>query len=176
MISLIAPYFVTLLGVIVGGAWDFPAFAYLFLAVGVLWTLGRGLVAHSDKRTLIITLAIHAVIYLVYNFKPEMIGAAIGIVIGLAVAIPLAVVFFQHFAANFSIGGSRSGGSESAGENRRVRMPNIIYDEGNNRWQLSRDMGDHFDYYDDNGREVSIWVNSISGTSANTSEGTFHWY
>ena len=127
MISLIAPYFVTLLGVIVGGAWDFPAFAYLFLAVGVLWTLGRGLVAHSDKRTLIITLAIHAVIYLVYNFKPEMIGAAIGIVIGLPVAIP-------------------------------------------------RDMGDHFDYYDDNGREISIWVNSISGTSANTSEGTFHWY
>ena len=141
MISLIAPYFVTLLGVIVGGAWDFPAFAYLFLAVGVLWTLGRGLVAHSDKRTLIITLAIHAVIYLVYNFKPEMIGAAIGIVIGLAVAIPLAVVFFQHFAANFSIGGSRSGGSESAGENRRVRMPNIIYDECNNRWQLPRDTG-----------------------------------
>lgn len=56
------------------------------------------------------------------------------------------------------------------------QMPNIIYDDGNNRWQLQHRNRDTVVYHNDEGREVMIYSGQISGTSAQTSEGHFHWY
>lgn len=47
-------------------------------------------------------------------------------------------------------------------------LPNIIYDDGNDRWQLRRRNSD--------GREVLIHLNCVSDATANTSKGTFHWH
>ena len=59
----------------------------------------------------------------------------------------------------------------------RGALPNIIYDDGNDRRQLRRRNGDGSAvYYSDDGREVLIHLNYVSGTTANTGEGTFHWY
>lgn len=56
------------------------------------------------------------------------------------------------------------------------RIPSIVYDSGNNRWQRRGIYGDHAEYYNDNGNTVTIWNAEISGSSANTSAGTLHWY
>lgn len=56
------------------------------------------------------------------------------------------------------------------------QMPNIIYDEGNNRWQLQHRAGDHVIYHNDEGRETTIYSGHISGSSAQTDAGHFHWY
>ena len=56
------------------------------------------------------------------------------------------------------------------------RMPSIVYDSGNNRWQRRGIYGDHAVYYNDDGNEVTIWNAEVSGSSANTSAGTLHWY
>lgn len=50
----------------------------------------------------------------------------------------------------------------------RGALPNIIYDDGNDRRQLRRRNGD--------GREVLIRLNCVSDATANTGEGTFHWH
>lgn len=50
----------------------------------------------------------------------------------------------------------------------RGALPNIIFDDGNDRWQLRRRNGD--------GREVLIRLNCVSDATANTGEGAFHWY
>ena len=56
------------------------------------------------------------------------------------------------------------------------RMPSIVYDSGNNRWQRRGIYGDHAVYYNDDGNEVTIWNAEVSGSSDNTSAGTLHWY
>ena len=86
MISLIVPYFLTFLGLMVDSAHDFPAFAVVFTVAGVLWTAGRGLAKESGGKVIALTVALHGVIWLLFKFKPEMLGAAIGIVIGCAAA------------------------------------------------------------------------------------------
>ena len=56
------------------------------------------------------------------------------------------------------------------------RMPNIIYDDSNNRWHLQHRNRDTAVYHNDEGQEVTIYHGQISGTSAQTSAGSFHWY
>ena len=41
MISLLGPYFLTFIGIIISGVHGFPAMAVLLTAIGVLWTLRR---------------------------------------------------------------------------------------------------------------------------------------
>ena len=79
MVSLIVPYFLTFLGLMVDSAHDFPAFAVVFTAAGVLWTAGRGLAKESGGKAIALMVAGHGVIWLLFKFKPEMLGAAIGI-------------------------------------------------------------------------------------------------
>ncbi len=43
-------------------------------------------------------------------------------------------------------------------------LPNIIFDDGSAV------------YYSDDDREVLIHLNCVSGATANTGEGAFHWY
>ena len=92
MVSLIVPYFLTFLGLMVDSAHDFPAFAVVFTAAGVLWTAGRGLAKESGGKAIALMVAGHGVIWLLFKFKPEMLGAAIGIAIGLAFAVPVALI------------------------------------------------------------------------------------
>ena len=68
-------------------------------------------------------------------------------------------------------GTTRPSGSPASNWKRgrgRGALPNIIYDDGNDRRQLRRRNGD--------GHEVLIRLNCVSGTAANTGEGAFHWY
>lgn len=181
MVSLIVPYFLTFLGLMVDSAHDFPAFAVVFTAAGVLWTVGRGLVKESGGKVIALTVALHGAIWLLFKFKPEMLGAAIGIAIGLAFAAPVALIGWSAIIRPLFFGGSSApafrGGAEDAAPGGRGTLPNIIYDDSNARWQLRRRNGDGSAvYYSDDGREVLIHLNYVSGTTANTGEGTFHWY
>lgn len=182
MISLIVPYFLTFLGLMVDSAHDFPAFAVVLTAAGVIWTAGRGLAKESGGKVIALTVAIHGVIWLLFRFKPEMLGAAIGIVIGLVFAVPVALIGWSVIIKPLFFGGSSDvpsfgGEAEDTARQSRGTLPNIIFDGGNNRWQLLHRNGDGSAvYYSDDGREVLIHLNYVSGTTANTSEGTFHWY
>lgn len=55
------------------------------------------------------------------------------------------------------------------------KMPSIIYDDGNNRWQRVTLNKDNATYRNDNGQEVFINSTEIFGNSANTSAGRVHW-
>lgn len=181
MVSLIGPYFLTFLGLMVDSAHDFPAFAVVFTAAGVLWTAGRGLAKESGGKAIALMVAGHGAIWLLFKFKPEMLGAAIGIAIGLAFAVPVALIGWSVVIRPLFFGGSSApafrGGAEDAAPGGRGTLPNIIYDDSNARWQLRHRNGDGSAvYYSDDGREVLIHLNYVSGTTANTGEGTFHWY
>lgn len=65
---------------------------------------------------------------------------------------------------------------ETANEFDIRKLPNIIYDESNNRWQLQQHNGDSVIYHNDAGQEVTIYFGQISGSGAVTSAGNFHWY
>ena len=49
MISLLGPYFLTFIGIIISGVHDFPAMAILLTVIGVLWTLIGGKMKGYDK-------------------------------------------------------------------------------------------------------------------------------
>ena len=66
--------------------------------------------------------------------------------------------------------------AEHKAEHDLSRMPNIIYDSSNNRWHKSWGSGDHVTYHNDQGQEVTIYSGQVSGSSAQTSAGHFHWY
>ena len=66
--------------------------------------------------------------------------------------------------------------AEHKAEHDLSRMPNIIYDSSNNRWHKSWGSPDHVTYHNDQGQEVTIYSGQISGSSAQTSAGHFHWY
>lgn len=89
----------------------------------------------------------------------------------------------EEYTWNGSSKGSASQDSSSSdpwarhkAEHDLSRMPNIIYDSSNNRWQKSWGSGDHATYHNDQGQEVTIYSGQISGSSAQTSAGHFHWY
>lgn len=74
MVSLIVPYFLTFLGLMTGSAQDFPAFAVFLTFIGVVWTLVRGLAKHSGFKIILLQEAIHAALWLLFNFSPELLG------------------------------------------------------------------------------------------------------
>ncbi|MDE5696138.1 MAG: hypothetical protein K2I96_01810 [Lachnospiraceae bacterium] len=68
------------------------------------------------------------------------------------------------------------GSEESSDEFDMNKLPNIIYDDANNRWQLQHRNGDSVVYHNDAGQMVTIYAGQISGSGAVTSAGNFHWY
>lgn len=66
--------------------------------------------------------------------------------------------------------------SASTSDNDLNRLPIFIFDDQHHTWKKRGVYGDHAIYDNDDGREVFIYHANISGTSANTSAGTFHWY
>ena len=55
-------------------------------------------------------------------------------------------------------------------------MPNDIYDDNNRRYMLQGVYGDHADYRsEDTGETITLYHTSISGNTANTNLGNFHW-
>ena len=66
--------------------------------------------------------------------------------------------------------------AEHKAEHDLGRMPNIIYDSSNNPWHKSWGSPDHVTYHNDQGQEVTIYSGQVSGSSAQTSAGHFHWY
>ena len=183
MVSLIIPYFLTFLGLITGSAHDFSAFAVFLTFIGVVWTLIRGLVKHSGLKLIVVQEAIHAVLWLMFNFSPELLGKAIGLVIGLAIAIPLAIVAYVYFIGPLFSGTLgkddpapdwenpiREGGTEL--------LPQYIYDGDNNRWTMvyRNDNGDCRYRCEADNREVYLTHAEVRGTHAQTGEGHFHWY
>lgn len=55
-------------------------------------------------------------------------------------------------------------------------MPECIYDSGNRQWHRIWMDGDHVTYRCEDGSEVTIYNTSISGTTAVTDKGNFHWF
>jgi len=80
------------------------------------------------------------------------------------------------------MGGNRSAGkrtsddSISADEEKTVDMPNIVYDSANNRYRLVNRFSGHAVYQDDDGNTVTIYHADVTGSTATTSAGNFHWY
>lgn len=181
MVSLLIPYFLTFLGLMTGGAHDFAAFAVFLTFIGVVWTLVRGLVKHTEGKILAVQLAIHGVLWLLFRFSPEMLGKAIGLVIGLAVAVPLAIVAYVYFIGPLfsgTLGGDAAPGRESAAQQGGAVLPQYIYDDSNSRWTLvhRNGLGECLYRCEADGREAYIHHASVSGKFANTSAGSFHWY
>jgi hypothetical protein len=175
MISLIVPYVLTLMGVIFKTVHDFTGMAVLLTVIGVVWTGIGGLVKGYSKKALLISEAVHALIWIGLVYFPGLIGNLLGGLIGLLVAIVIAVLAYIYIIDPiFSSGGKET--AEAAAPETAEFIPNIIYDEGNNRWQCQGVYGDHAVYYDDNGKQITIYHGAISGTQAVTNEGTFHWY
>lgn len=103
--------------------------------------------------------------------------------IGLAVAIPLAVVAYVYFIGPLFSGtlgdGDRApAGAEPAAAGGAELLPQYIYDGDNNRWTMvyRNDNGECRYRCEADNREVYLHHASVSGKSAQTSEGHFHWY
>lgn len=56
------------------------------------------------------------------------------------------------------------------------QLPFIVYDDNNDQWKRRGIYGDHAVYYNNSGDETIIYSAQVSGSSANTSAGTLHWY
>lgn len=69
-----------------------------------------------------------------------------------------------------------NGSEEASGEFDIGKMPNIIFDDANNRWQLQHRNGDHVVYHNDAGQTVTIYSGQLSRSGATTSAGNFHWF
>lgn len=118
------------------------------------------------------------------GFFVEVIWWAFSSAYNLYVAVVCVACVFGPFLPRIGGGGAPravaagapeegESGSESARD--LSRLPNIMYDSSNNRWQKGWTSYDHVTYRNDDGEEITIWHAEISGNGALTSEGHFHW-
>lgn len=92
--------------------------------------------------------------------------------------------FVKHFpgvAGAFAEGMLSSSGVGTSGTTQTSKqgvaaLPMYIYDSSNNRWQRYGVYGDHADYQSQDGDTVTIYNADVSGNTASTSAGNFHWY
>lgn len=92
------------------------------------------------------------------------------------VAALIAAAFVWRLIAHVALGMSMGSPAENnANSDGIAALPAIIYDEGNNRWQTQGNFGDHATYVNDSGQRVDIYNATISGSTAITSVGNFHW-
>ena len=123
---------------------------------------------HADKKQLLIYLGIHAAIWVAGALLYEFI-------LGVLIVVGVLIVGAVFFGGAPSVG--RSGDEKQAVDEFDLsRMPTIVYDDSNRTWKKRGVFGDHIVYYNNDGGEVTIYSGQISGTTANTSAGTFHWY
>lgn len=172
MISAIIPYVLTLIGIVIDNVHNFPAMATFLTVVGVAWTGIRGLIKKYEKKGLILALAGHGLIWLLFKVFPNVGVGLVSVVIQILVSILiLAVVWIYVLSPTLSDSKSSNSG--------KVRgMPNIIYDDNNEQWICSNRYSDGtYDYRSKDGKStIRIYHAEISGSGANTSEGYFHWY
>lgn len=171
MISLLVPYFLTFIGIIISGVHDFPAMAIFLTAIGVLWTFIGGKMKGYDGKGILIAEAIHAVIWIVCKFFPMFGAKLLGGAIGLAISIVILAVVVSFFW-----GGSEGGeihGQTSAGTG---EYPNVIYDEYNRAWQKMHDNGrGEASFQSDSGESVYFYPSNRYGNSAAAGGKKFHW-
>ena len=91
--SLIIAYALTIVGLIFAGVHDFAGMGIFLTAIGVVITLVHGLRAKYKPVALIAALAAHAVLWIVPNFSPELVGKLIGAAIGIPIAAGLLYAF-----------------------------------------------------------------------------------
>ncbi len=129
---------------------------------------------HADKKQLLIYLGIHAAIWVAGALLYEFI---LGVLIVVGVLIVGAVFFGGAPSVGRSGAVERPEDEEGPGDGYDLsRMPTIVYDDSNRQWKKRDVFGDHIVYYNNDGGEVTIYSGQISGTTANTDAGTFHWY
>lgn len=122
-------------------------------------------------------------LWIVFRFKPELLGQAIGIVIGLAVAIPLAIAAYVYligplFSGTFGDNARTPDLEPPVKEGGTELLPQYIYDDSNQMWRrvYRNPTGECLYRCEADGREIYIHHANVSGSFANTSEGSFHWY
>lgn len=175
MFSIVMPYALTLIGVLVGDGNDFMAFAVFFTVIGVVWTFIAATVKEFRGKGLLALEAGHAVIWLLFNFSPELLGKAIGLVIALPIAILVGVVGLSFFRGLSADDSAPAMPRQEDDRTPLQRVPNIIYDGSNSRWQLVNRGYDTATYESDDGRQVVLRHTEMGRSGANTNEGYFHW-
>jgi hypothetical protein len=169
MISAIIPYVLTIIGIVIDDAHNFPAMATLLTVVGVIWTVIRSLAKRYDKKGMLLAVGGHGLIWLLLRVFPNFGAKVIGTSIGILVSILIVAFVWAYFSGSISTGKSTKASN---------RLPDIIYDSNNEQWICSMRYKDGtYDYRSQDGsRSIRIYHAEISGTGANTSEGYFHWY
>ena len=175
MISIVMPYVMTLIGVLVGDGNDFLAFAVFFTGIGVVWTFIGAARKEFRGKGLLALEAGHGVIWLLFNFSPELLGKAIGLVIALPVAAAVVLVGL-NFVRELNEGSPAPDLPPQQDDRTPLqRVPNIIFDGSNARWQLVNRGYDTATYESDDGRKVVLRHAEMGRSGANTNEGYFHW-
>ena len=118
--SLIIAYALTIVGLIFAGVHDFAGMGIFLTAIGVVITLVHGLRAKYKPVALIAALAVHAVLWIVPNFSPELIGKLIGAAIGIPIAAALVIgVLLPLVQSMFGRRAARGPGAAGAAGNAR---------------------------------------------------------
>lgn len=173
MISLIIPYLLTWIGIIIGGVHDFAAMAVFLTVIGVIWTAVACTVKGFSKRTLLIAEAVHAVIWIICKFFPMFGAKLLGGAVGLAVAVVILILVYIYFIAP-----SNDVHLQERRPERAQQLPNRIYDDSRTPWECTwrSTTSQEADYVNkETGETMRIYHYSISGNSARTDRGTFRW-
>lgn len=179
--SLIIAYALTIVGLIFAGVHDFAGMGIFLTAIGVVITLVHGLRAKYKPVALVAALAVHAALWIVPNFSPELVGKLIGAAIGIPIAAALVIgvllpLVQSMFGSEQPAAPARPEQQETPGEFDITALPDIVYDSNNQQWQRYGVYGDHVLYRSADGQEVNVYNAQISGKSANTDKGSLHWY
>lgn len=173
MVSLLIPYFLTWIGIIIGSVHDFTAMAVFLTVIGVVWTAIACTAKGFSGRGILIAEAVHAVIWIVCKFFPMLGAKILGGAVGLGIAIFIVALVYVYFFAPSEDKASQGGQKE-----RNERLPNRIYDDSNTPWECTwrSSTSQETDYVNQKtGETMRIYHYRISKDSAQTDKGTFRW-
>lgn len=177
MISLIVPYILTLMGIIIGSVHDFMGMAIFLTVIGMIWTGIRGLIKQNSKKGILIAEGIHGIIWIVCKFFPMFGAKLIGGVFGLLIAAVVLILAYVYILEPMFSGSRGSVEEQTSSVEGNRQMPNIVYDDNNQEWHcLQRFDNGEAEYRDKSGKVVHIYHSQVEGKTAATSEGHFHWY
>lgn len=149
--------------------------AVILTLIGAKMTYNAKGGKRADKKSLVIALSIHGVIWL-GGFL--LFGAVLWlldkIVRLIALVIGLVIAGFWFFGSDGST--SEKVGETEEGDGGLSRMPNIMYSDGYTRWQLQYRNYDHVVYQNDEGNSITIRNASVSGGNIQTDQGFFQTY
>ena len=173
MVSLIIPYLLTWIGIIIGGVHDFTAMAVFLTVIGVIWTAIACTVKGFSKRTLLIAEAVHAVIWIICKFFPMFGAKLLGGAVGLAVAVVILILVYVYFIAP-----SDDARPQKRQPERTRQLPNRIYDDSRTPWECvwRSKTSQETDYVNKKtGETMRIYHYIMNENSAQTDRGTFRW-